>query len=115
METAGKFSLLFVLWFALGLSRSGIAGERPLKEPYSSLSAGAWELRIFCEKVGMKSETRHGQLFKDGKAVQATQVGEVIQTGYSAPMNRLKYFGSSGETTGWYFADAQLKCGDLPR
>ena len=98
----------------LALTQSGVAGERSVNPPYSIFNSGPWELRIFCEDIGSQKESRRGVLLKDGKEIAGNQVGEVIQTDFADRTSRLKYFGPTGKTSGWYFADTTLMCSDLP-
>lgn len=104
------FAVLAGLW----LNASAIFGAPPVEREYQLESAGGWVIKVFCKNQGTPSETRHGTLMKDGVPVGEADVGQTVLTGFDGRMARMRYFGSAGSTTGWYFADVLLACGDLP-
>lgn len=102
----------FFLCCLLALTQPAIADQSFDSHPYSVLNSGPWELRVFCNLIN--PESLHGVLLKEGKKVKGENVGEIIETNFPGDMKRLKYYGSYGNISGWYFVDIALGCNDLP-
>jgi hypothetical protein len=70
-----------------------------------SYKSGVWELQIEYLQKESRSEGQNGVLLKDGKIIEHTQFGTILET----PLGRLKYYGSERKRpwalTGWNFAD----------
>jgi hypothetical protein len=76
---------------------------------------GIWKLDIKYLNKGTKIEGQDGVLFKNGKALKATKVDEVIET----PIGTLKYYGKrtslskKWDVTGWNFAGGGINSKDV--
>lgn len=81
------------------------------------IRGGEWELHIWYTAMGTRSEGQHGVLFHKGSRIQASVMGEELETS----LGRMKHYEQKpGQMPwgpkGWNFADSSkiLSCWDNP-